>query len=469
MAAKVQWDRGAWWVITHAHRKRRRRRFGPTAADKRRAERAAEEINHRLALGQYKPEEREKPIPFDARLREWHRTYAPTFKYSYEITSRALIENHLAPFFGSKCLREVREEDLLRYIREKQAAGLAPSTIQNGLTIVRRVLNLAHRDGLIARNPAARVGELMKRVGNRAASEIKEVDTWTRDEVGILLDVAREDEARFYPALSTLFATGLRRGELLGLKWEDVDLERGRISIRRALVRGRPTTPKSGKGRSIAIPAALASLLLDLLAQRHRECLTRGWPEVPEWVFCSEVGGPLEERNVERAWFRVRRRARKRGVRPLRLHCARHTYASMALASGKSIRWVADQLGHSNPELTLRTYAHVIPNEETDLGFAEFAFPHGPGRPYTAPTRMDVFSDEDAAELTTRRRLQNMERETGLEPATLSLGNSRGNCASSRNRNKSLGRCCRKNPPRRAPKGLEGPFRINQEPGAVIV
>ncbi len=94
----------------------------------------------------------------------------------------------------------------------------------------------------------------------------------------------------------------------------------------------------------------------------------------------------------------------------------------MALASGKSIRWVADQLGHSNPELTLRTYAHVIPNEETDLGFADFALPHGPGRPYTAPTRTGVSKDESAAELTAQRRFGNLERETGLEPATLSLG-----------------------------------------------
>ena len=81
-------------------------------------------------------------------------------------------------------------------------------------------------------------------------------------------------------------------------------------------------------------------------------------------------------------WYRVRRRAQKRGVRPLKLHCARHTWASLALASGKSTKWVAAQLGHSDPGFTLRTYAHVMPEEEPDVSFADFG---APGRRYAAP------------------------------------------------------------------------------------
>lgn len=72
-------------------------------------------------------------------------------------------------------------------------------------------------------------------------------------------------------------------------------------------------------------------------------------------------GGQLDERNFTRTWDRVRRRAQKSGVRPLKLHCTRHTYASTALAAGKSLRWVADQLGRQNPEFALRTYAHLMP------------------------------------------------------------------------------------------------------------
>ena len=71
-------------------------------------------------------------------------------------------------------------------------------------------------------------------------------------------------------------------------------------------------------------------------------------------------------------------------MRPFRLHSTRHTYASLALASGKSIRWVADQLGHANPELTLRTYAHAMRKEEDDLSFAEYALADGTRRHQTA-------------------------------------------------------------------------------------
>ena len=135
------------------------------------------------------------------------------------------------------------------------------------------------------------------------------------------------------------------------------------------------------------MPPTLASSLFDLMADRRRECLHRGGAEVPEPVFCSEVGTPIDERNVTRSWDRLRRGAQKHGVRPLKLHTARHTFASLALAAGRSIRWVADQLGHSNPELTLRVDAHAMPVDECDLAFADFGgAENGAKRLYPAPT-----------------------------------------------------------------------------------
>lgn len=296
-----------------------------------------------------------EPIPFDAHLREWHQKYSPTFKLSYEITSKGIVENHLVPFFGAKDITEITEDDLLNYIRVKLDAGHATRTIETALSVVRRVLGLAHRNGTIERNPAERIGELMRRAGRRFASEVETVDAWTPTEISHLLSIATEHEARFYPALLTLFSTGMRRGELLGVKWEDIDFDPSRISVCRALVRGQLTSPKNGKGRRIAMPPSLASVLFDLLGLRQRESLNAEWPEIPEWIFCTKTGVQLGERNFNRTWQRLRRRAQKLGVRPLKLHCTRHTYASTALAAGKSLRRVADQLGHQNPEFTLRT------------------------------------------------------------------------------------------------------------------
>ncbi len=437
MASKVRWLKDAWWVVTHFEGRRKKKRIGPSKADKRRAEKIAEKIDAALALGTFAhADEQPESIPLDAHLRQWHKRYAHTFKPSYEETSLGIVTNHLAPFFRGRDLRELREEHLLDYVRAKLDAGQRPATVLTALSILRRVCNLAIRDELITRNPASRLGEIMRRVDRRTASEVRHADAWTETEVQKLLAVAREHDPRFYPALLFLFSTGVRRGELLGLKWEDVDFERCRLTIRRAIVRGAPTTPKSGKSRTIAMPPGLASALLDLLALRRAESIRWRWPAVPEWVFCSEPehvegkkreereggGGPIDERNFERSWQRVRRRAQKAGVRPLKLHCARHTYASRGLAAGKSLRWVAEQLGHANPELTLRTYAHVMPDREEDLSFADFVSVDGaPKRPQTAPRSEAAPAHENASDLTGRRRLEILEHETGLEPATPTL------------------------------------------------
>ncbi len=125
---------------------------------------------------------------------------------------------------------------------------------------------------------------------------------------------------------------------------------------------------------------ALAELLVDVLGQRHREVLARGWPAVPELVFPNERGGPIDEHNFAVPWRRLQRRAQREGIRPLNLHATRHTWATLALASGKaSVRWVADQLGHHSPEFTLRTYTHALRDEAPDLSFADFSLGDGAG------------------------------------------------------------------------------------------
>jgi len=279
------------------------------------------------------------------------------------------------------------------------------------------------RDGLITQNPGNGVGRLIARVARREAAEATQVDAWTRTEAETLLQLAEAHEPRFASLLRFLLSTGARRSEALGLQWEGVNFDRAGITIRRALTKGIPVTPKSGRGRTIAMAPTLASALFDLLAQRRVQCLQRGWAEVPPWVFCSETGSPLDERNVTRSWDRLRRRAQKHGVRPLKLHTARHTFASLALHAGRSIRWVAEQLGHANPELTLRVYAHALPVTEQDLAFADFGAPEGGAkRLYPAPTSEATAEDEDAPGASGRGRYRILERETGLEPATLSLG-----------------------------------------------
>ena len=280
---------------------------------------------------------------------------------------------------------------------------------------------------MITRNPALGVGKVVARIARSSGLESRQVEAWTREEAENLLSLAGEHEPRFEPMLRFLFSTGARRSEALAIKWQDIDFARNRIHIRRSATKGDVGTPKNGKARTVVMSLTLAESLFDLLAQRRREQISRGWPGVPEWVFCSEVGSMLDERNVQRSWDRLRRRAQKLRVRPLGLHSARHTFASLALDSGKSIRFVADQLGHGSPAFTLETYAHMLPIEAGDMDFADFgaALPSPTGvskRHYASPGADESGPAEGERDVDYWIGREKMERETGLEPATLSLG-----------------------------------------------
>ena len=420
MSAKVVRYRDAWWVRTHFMGKKREKQFGPSNTDKAAALKTAERINAKIALGEYDPRKRtRKSIPFDDHLRTWHRLYSVTFKPRYRETSETIVNKHLIPFFGSIDIREIGNTHLLEYVKLKLDEGHKPPTILTALSVVRRVLNIAVQEGLIARNPANGVGRLIARVARSRASVVTQVDAWTPEEVGLLLAIAEEHEPVFAPFLRFLLSTGARRGEAIGLRWEDVDFERHEFTIRRALTKGQEVTPKSGLARKVAMPPTLAECLFDLLGKRRHEMVTAGRPDIPSTVFCSRVGKPLDERNVTRSWYRVRRRAQKAGVRPFKLHAARHTYASLALEAGRSIRFVAEQLGHSNPGFTLRVYAHAMPAERGNVDFADF--PSVAKRRYSSPTSANAFETENAPGLNDRGHSRKVEHETRFELATLTL------------------------------------------------
>ena len=206
-------------------------------------------------------------------------------------------------FFGARDLRELREADFMAYIAAKVEAGRDPRTIRNDLSILRRVLNLLVREGALARNPASGVGEMLRRVRQAAALETEEGETWSRTEVATLLAAAREQEVRFSPLLALLFATGMRRGEALGLQWADADFDGRALTVRRSVTKEGVTTPKSGRARKVPMTQALAEELFNVLVARKDQPLRLWKGEVPPWVFASEAGGPLEPRNVERSWI----------------------------------------------------------------------------------------------------------------------------------------------------------------------
>jgi integrase len=191
------------------------------------------------------------------------------------------------------------------------------------------------------------------------------VDSWTHEEAERLLALVRRASPRYYPLILTLLHTGCRRGEALEMQWRDVDFKRRRIWIRRARVNSKTVLPKHRKRgdppRSVRITPPMADALMGLRTFRYKRS--------GGWVFASRNGTPLEETTVSRAWTRIREKAAEHGVRPLTLHSLRHTFATLSLESGKSVKWVAQQLGHRDAAMTLNVYAHALPDEEDDLSY----------------------------------------------------------------------------------------------------
>jgi integrase len=272
-----------------------------------------------------------------------------TFKSYSEITHQ-----HLIPGIGHIRLTGLTPQHVQALVNEKARDGLSPRTVHYLRAVLRNALNKALRWSLVLRN----VAELVD-VPRIPRTERPTLDV---DQARRFLAIARGHnlEALYTVAL----ALGLRQGEALGLKWQDIDFTARTLTVRRALQRidGKLTfvEPKSVTSRRTV---SLPSIAIDALG-RHRGRQVEGrYRSGPPWrglVFTSSVGTPLSARNILRSFKGLLRAARL--PREIRFHDLRHSCASLLLAQGVSPRTIMETLGHSQVGLTLNTYAHVLPS-----------------------------------------------------------------------------------------------------------
>jgi integrase len=353
-----------WWVFISHNGKRTSRQIGDRAA----AETVASKIRAKLQLGEFGFDEKKKYIPlFKDFAQGFMETYsAMNHEESTQESYQQVLDRHILPYFGDMPLDEISRKDIKNFIAEKQRQRiskgksgtkkkkrLSAGTIRIHKAYLSAILSEAVDDELIAFNPAARTGKLIKK------DKAKEIFPFTWDEKAKFEKAMLQQYPRYYPLFLTALRTGMRLGELIALRPGDLDFNGGFIEIRRAFSRGRLTTPKSGKSRRVDMSKGLAETLKQYLISRKTETLKKGWGEPPELLFYSTTGTRIDINNLRKQVFY--KCLEKAGLRRIRIHDLRHTYATLRISKGDNILDVSKQLGHHSIKITLDTYAHWMP------------------------------------------------------------------------------------------------------------
>jgi integrase len=312
--------------------------------------------------------------------KEWLPAIRATIRPTTFLSYQGHVEHHLIPEFGRIPLQQLTPAHInvfyQKLLTEKRRRGnreLAPGTVRRIHATLHRALKDAVRWNKIARNPADAADP-----PRAATCSEAEINVWSIAELQRFL--TSERESHLYPLWLTLITTGMRRGEALGLRWQDTDLEARRIAIRqtRVLHGYQPllSTPKTRRGRRlVALDPATAACLAGLRERAKGKGAKKKDQENDEdLVFTDENGRPIHPERVSTLFARAAKRA---GVPRIRLHDLRHTYATLALSAGIHPKVVSERLGHANIGITLDTYSHCLPalSEEAACRVAALVMP----------------------------------------------------------------------------------------------
>ncbi len=295
-----------------------------------------------------------------AYLDDWLASVTPSLRPTTADLYRRAVDNWIRPRLGGLALQAITPKhlqdlyaELLVSGRTDGSGGLSPRSVRLAHQVLRLALDRADNWRLIARNPAAARLDLPR-------MQHRTMQTWAAEEACAFLEATDAD--RLGGLWSLMVSTGLRRGEALGLRWQDIDLAGGRLSVVQTVVvasnKAYLSEPKTATGRrSVFLYPQIISVLARHRERQEADRLLAG----PAWqeaglVFTTSLGTLIHPRNVARDFHAAVRRT---GARPIRLHDLRHTAATLALTAGANPKQVQEMLGHARVAITLDVYSHV--------------------------------------------------------------------------------------------------------------
>jgi len=278
---------------------------------------------------------------------QWFQEMQVEWRQSHMRNVNSILENSLIPEFGSLPVAQITKSNILEFrakLTQRKGRGnnamLSPKTINSHMTVIRMVVDEA-ADRFGFETPYRNIKPLKLKKSHIEPFSLKEVER--------IISQVRPDFRNYY---IIRFYTGLRTGEIDGLKWKHVDFDKCEILVRETLIRGQTEYTKTDRSQR-EVP--LLGPVLDALKRQH--AVTR---HKSEYVFCNRLGEPLDHNNVtKRVWYPLLRRL---GMKKRRPYQTRHTAATLFLASGENPEWVAKVLGHSSTEMLFKVYSRYIPN-----------------------------------------------------------------------------------------------------------
>jgi len=341
-----------------------------TAANRRRLEKLLDKIESDISIGIFdyaktfpnsprakkfaKDSEQINGAPlFSEFVEEWWQENAFRWKRSGIKNMRSTLDKHLLPAFGAIAVSQVSKGDILKFrAHRSELPGRGGKTLSN-----KRINNIMQPLKSILDEGADRYGFVSPfRAIKRLPVSKSDVNPFSLAEMMHFLENVRPDFRNYF---TTRFLTGLRTGEIDGLRWKNVDFERGIIYVREAFTYGAMDTTKTGTERDVQ----MSSLVCEALMKQRQ--LTIG---ISEFVFCNRDGKQLDQANVtKRIWYPTLERL---GMEKRRPYQTRHTAATLWLAAGENPEWVAYQLGHASTQMLFQTYSRYIPNATRKDGSA---------------------------------------------------------------------------------------------------